>query len=262
MKMSILSPATSRLVFNWDAPRRRNLAIAGFLTASFIAHAACFYIFQVVYPPTIALLPPPARVNLITAASEEGRTLLRWIEAEDPALASTTRRPPDARAYALPNLQHVPSYFATEPALKEAPPVVVDLRTPSSRPPGPVPMMHRQATRPVGVASTSVAFSKEMEGLGAPQFPRSKFSASTNEPPQSVRFRIAVNRGGEVRYCFALNSSGDPALDEQARNYLALSRFPPKATPNDELLVWGIATVEWGNDVARLRPTSTSAPTP
>jgi hypothetical protein len=232
------------------------------LTASFITHAACFYIFQVVYPPTIALLPPPARVNLITAASEEGRTLLRWIEAEDPALASTTRRPADARAYALPNLQHVPSYFATEPALKEAPPKVVDLRAPSSRPPGPVPMMHRQATRAVGVAATSVAFSKEMEGLGAPQFPSPKFSASTNEPPQSVRFRIAVNRGGEVRYCFALNSSGDPALDEQARNYLALSRFPPKATPNDELLVWGIATVEWGNDVARLRPTSISAPTP
>lgn len=265
-----MAPTAEPLIFNWDAPRRRNLAIAGFLVASLIAHAACFYIFQIVYPPTIALLPPPARVNLITANSEEGRTLLRWIEAEDPALTSTTRRPPDAKAYTLPNVQHIPSYFATEPALKEAPPLVVDLRAPSSRPPGAVPMMHRQPVRPIGAAPTTVAFSKEMEGLGPPQFPPMKFIASSNEPPQSVRFRIAVRSRGGIRYCFQLNSSGDPALDEQARNYLALCRFPARlvrsevegSISSDESLVWGIATVEWGNDVAPSQPRSTSTPTP
>ncbi|HEV8185617.1 MAG TPA: hypothetical protein VGP40_06640, partial [Chthoniobacterales bacterium] len=72
-------------LFDWSPPRRRKLSIISFIAASTALHALCFYVFQIIYPPTIALLPPPARVNLITAASEEGRVLLRWIEAEDPA---------------------------------------------------------------------------------------------------------------------------------------------------------------------------------
>lgn len=265
MNMSMLATPTEPLIFNWSAPRRRKAAIAGFLVASLLIHAAGLYIFQIVYPPTIALLPPPARVNLITADSEEGRTLLRWVEAEDPAIASTTRRPPDAKAYALPKLQHVPSYFAAEPALKELPPLVVDLRVPSSQPPGPVPMMYRPAAVPVQPAPTTVAFSKELEALGAPTFAAPSFKASTSEPPQSVRFRIAVTGRGEILYCFPLNFSGDPALDEQARNFLALGRFPSRlvlnaaeGSTNDQSLIWGIATVEWGNDIARTQPTSTT----
>jgi hypothetical protein len=261
MSTSILTPSTEPLVFNWSAPRRRNAAIAGFLVASLLVHAAGLYVFQIVYPPTISLLPAPARVNLVTSDSEEGRTLLRWVEAEDPAIASTTRRPPDAKAYALPKLQHVPSYFATEPALKEVPPLVVDLRVPSSYPPGPVPVIHRPAIAAIRAAPTAVVFSNELQGLGAPKFASSSFKASTSEPPQSVRFRIAVSRNGEILYGFALNSSGDPALDEQARNYLALGRFSPRSTNADQSLVWGIATVEWGNDVARPQPASpTTAP--
>ena len=48
--------------------------------------------------------------------------MLRWIEAEDPALASATIRPTEARARALPKLAHVPSYVMQEPKLKDAPP--------------------------------------------------------------------------------------------------------------------------------------------
>ena len=266
MNMPILATSTEPLVFNWSAPRRRNAAITGFLAASLIAHAAGLYVFQIVYPPTIALLPPPARVNLITSDSEEGRTLLRWIEAEDPAIASTTRRPPDAKAYALPKLQHVPSYFAAEPVLKEPPPLVVDLRIPSSQPPGPVPIMRLPAAAPIRPAPTTVAFSTEFASLGAPTFAAPSFKASTGEPPQSIRFRVGVSPRGEILYCFPLNSSGDASLDEQARTYLALGRFPPRhvlsgaegSTDRDQSLIWGIATVEWGNDVARSQPTSTT----
>jgi hypothetical protein len=74
-----------------------------------------------------------------------------------------------------------------------------------------------------------------------------------------------VNEKGEVRYCFLQSSSGDAALDEQARKYLALTRFPAirnspaparNASPSDAggstvaSLTWGIATLEWGNDLA------------
>src|SRR6266481_7185852 len=140
MNSLTLESVAEPLLFNWDSPRGRKLAITVFLALSFVAHAACFYIFQIVYPPTMALLPPPARLTLITPDSEEGRTLLRWVEAEDPALASRTQRPTEARAYILPKVEHAPSYVASEPVLKEPPPLVVDLRLPSSQPPGAAPM--------------------------------------------------------------------------------------------------------------------------
>ena len=85
--------ATAPFIFNWEGPRHRKLAIAGFIAASFVLHITGFYLFQVVYPPIVSLLPAPQRVNLIAANSEQAVTLLRWIDAEDPALASTTRRP-------------------------------------------------------------------------------------------------------------------------------------------------------------------------
>ncbi|MGI8433070.1 MAG: hypothetical protein ACR2MW_12365, partial [Chthoniobacterales bacterium] len=65
------------------------MPLAAFLLGSLLLHALCFYLFQIVYPVTVSLLPPPARVNLITADTDEGRLLLRWVEAENSALTST-----------------------------------------------------------------------------------------------------------------------------------------------------------------------------
>src|SRR6184192_1680750 len=114
--MNNMSPdlATEPLLFSWDSPRRRRAALLAFLALSLLAHAVCFYIFQVVYPPTVTLLPPPAPVALITPASEEGRTLLRWIDAEDPAVAFTSYRAPEARLRGLPKFGHVPAYLGME----------------------------------------------------------------------------------------------------------------------------------------------------
>src|SRR5438045_9660738 len=85
------------LLFSWEPPRRRRAAITAFVALSLIAHALCFYIFQIVYPPTVSLLPPPARVSVITSNSEEGRTPLRWVDAEDPSLDCTTKVPAETR---------------------------------------------------------------------------------------------------------------------------------------------------------------------
>src|SRR2546423_9225638 len=109
--MSEPSPATERsLLFDWTPPKRPKLLIAGFLVGSIALHASCFYLFQVIYPPAVALLSPPARVSLITENSEEGRTLLHWVDAEDPALLSATIRPLESKLRALPGLSHIPSY--------------------------------------------------------------------------------------------------------------------------------------------------------
>lgn len=265
--MTDLSPelATEELLFSWDSPRRRRVVIVAFVALSLLAHAVCFYIFQVVYPPTVTLLPPPARVALITPASEEGRTLLRWIDAEDPSVAFTTHRPPEARLRALPKVEHVPSYHAMEPTLKELPPLEVNSRAPESQPPDAVPFVRRKRASVASPVPTSVSFSSELDSFGVATLPALKFVASTGETPEAIRFRVGVSSLGEIRYCFPMNSSGDPELDEQARLYLARCRFS-RSAPGDAsanaVLTWGIATIEWGSDIARPQARQPASATP
>lgn len=247
--------AAEPLLFSWDSPRRRRIAVLAFLALSLLAHAICFYIFQIVYPPTVTLLPPPARVALITPASEEGRTLLRWIDAEDPAVAFTTHRPPEARLRALPKVEHIPFYRAVEPSFKELPPLEDNTRALESQPPGAVPFIRQKnISSTSGQIPTSVSFSSELDAFGSATFPEDRFVASNKETPEAVRFRVAVGNRGEIRYCFPMNSSGDPALDEQARLYLARCRFSRSAArdvKSDASLTWGTATIEWGSDISR-----------
>ncbi|MEY2547047.1 MAG: hypothetical protein QOG48_2164 [Verrucomicrobiota bacterium] len=248
--------AETNLLFNWGPPRKRARALVLFISASLLLHALCFYVFQITYPPSVSLVPPPARVNLISDKTEDGRALLRWIDAEDPALVSTTVR---ARPRELPKIEHVPSYMTARAPLKQLPPLVVDLTPPNPLPPGPVPVTQRAAPTRTTPVPTTVEFSEEIAARGAPKFPETEFSAATNEQPQSIRFHIAVNGRGEVQYVFPLNSSGDAALDAQARQHIGRARFAN--APNDEL-TWGAATVEWGADVSAPSARSTSTPAP
>src|SRR5439155_18877382 len=247
------------LLFSWDSPRRQKAVLGSFLVLSLVAHALCFYVFQIVYPTPVSVLPPPARITFITPDSEEGRTLLRWIDAEDPAVAFTTNPAPGARLGALPKTEHVPFYSTVKPLLKELPPLKPDLRIPSSRPPGAVHSVTRKTASARGIARTYIFFSKELDQFGAPTLPQSGFAASNQETPETLRFRVAVNDLGEIRYCFPINLSGDAALDEQARLQVVRTRFSRirqnDTTPTSSL-VWGTASVQWGSDVESSQRTS------
>lgn len=261
MSTPLAADGESVLLFNWNPSRRRKIALATFLVASLALHALGFYIFQIIYPPTVSLLPPPGHVSVIAPTSEEGRVMLRWIEAEDPALALTTQRPAEAKAFAPPKVPHVPSYLTHEPQLRKPPPYVPDLRAPDALPPGPVIRPRPQlpaASAPV--TKTSVQFA-DAANLGALQVPEIKFTRSSNDAPQAAEFRVAIGPARDVRYCFLQTSSGDPALDEQAQQYLALCRFAGKYdAASDPALTWTTATVTWGNDIAA--PNASPSPTP
>src|SRR5881409_3239383 len=168
--------AAEPLLFSWDSPRRRRAMLAAFLVLSLMAHALCFYVFQIVYPAPVALLPPPARITFIAPDSEEGRTLLRWIDAEDPAVAFTTHPAPGARLGPLPKAEHLPSYSTIQPILKELPPLKADLRIPSSHPPDAVRFMTRATDSTKGTPRTYISFSKELDEFGTPTLPRSDFA--------------------------------------------------------------------------------------
>jgi hypothetical protein len=257
--------AAEPLLFSWDSPRGQKAVLGIFLLLSLIAHALCFYVFQIVYPTPVALLPPPAGVTFIAPDSEEGRTLLRWIDAEDPAVAFTTHTVPGAKLRALPKAEHVPSYSALEPILKDIPPLKRELRIPSSRPPGAVHLRPTKTAPTARIGTTYISFSKELDQFSAPSLPESGFAASNEEAPETLRLRVAVNEFGEVRYCFPINSSGDPALDTQGRLHVARSRFSPRrpiAEKTSSALVWAIATIQWGSDVARPQQPPAASITP
>jgi hypothetical protein len=106
-------------------------------------------------------------------------------------------------------------------------------------------------------AATVIRFSPELDSLLSPQTPELKFTASSRDAFEPAHFLIAVNEKGEVRYCFLQSSSGDAALDEQARKYLSATRFPAiRNSPSSTLasLTWGNASLEWGNDIATPAP--------
>jgi hypothetical protein len=253
------------LLFGWDSPRAQKAVLVIFVALSLIAHAFCFYVFQIVYPTPVALLPPPAGVTFIAPDTEQGRTLLRWIDSEDPALAFTTRAPSDTKLDAISKAKHEPSYFALDPLLKKIPALKPDLRIPSSRPLAAVPVRSRRTVSAAGKHRTYILFSNELERFGVANIPQSRFAASNEEAPQTLRFRIAVNDLGEIRYCFPINSSGDPGLDEQGRLQVVRSRFSPSKITAGEpglALVWGTATIQWGSDIARPQQAPTASVTP
>jgi len=243
-------PASGGLLFRWERPRPRKVAIAGFLLASVALHALCFYLFQVVYPPAISLLPPPAQVSLIAPTSDDARAFLNWLDAEDPALATRTERPADARAFQLPKLAHVPSYVAVQPKLKELPARGISHAAPSAMPPAPVPVAPATNSAAPVLASTVLIFSDELGELPVTR-PKSVFEASSRrDAPESARFRVAVDSLGIVRYSFLEQSSGDAALDEQARHYLVLCRFARgEHSHSGDALTWATATFEFGTDL-------------
>lgn len=231
-------------IFDWTPPRTRRWALLRWVLASAALHALCFYVFQIIYPATVTLLPPPVRLEVITAATEEGRLLLRWIEAEDPALTLSPHRSAEGAALAPPSPAHVPSFAGHQPALRMPPPIERDLRVPSAMPPGPVPAPSgRTMESPVQTPTRFVFGDPALDSRAV--VPAAVFESDTGVLPQSARFRVGIDAAGAVRYAFLESSSGDRALDRQARQVLMQTRFSPAG----DGMSWSSALVEWGSDV-------------
>ena len=106
------------LTFRWAGDKRYSLMLPGFIAASAVAHAFTFYVFQVVYPPTVSITPPPAQVGLLSASVPEHQALLRWVEAEDP---TTIHEPQEVMPPSLLSPRYVPSYAEIATMPRQAP---------------------------------------------------------------------------------------------------------------------------------------------
>ena len=236
---------SGKLIFRWPE-RSASLVLPSLFVLSVAVHALAFYLFQVVYPPTVSIAPPPAQVTLLNASTPENRALLRWVDAQNPAKNDSIQ---DLTPPGLGDVYYTPSYATAQTSPKPvehlpeavAFPTVWDSLALSS-PPAEEPYF-----TPKTVPS-SLAFSENLQSRdlnpGAPITLASKTSANL-KPSQ---FLIGVSDRGEIRFCFLQASSDDPAIDREGESILRQRDFRPVGAGSD-VLSWGFATFTWGAQV-------------
>lgn len=225
---------------------RISWTVLGFIALSLAAHAFAFILFQVVYPQRVTIPPPGRQVALLNPGTPEEDAILRWVDAEDPALAasSAVAAPP-----ALFEVPYRPSFAVSRTAprlMPEAPPKAEPAPSPII-----LPLLPRAASpepappKAAPPSPTTTAFSGS---LGHRQFrPAGEIGYRSAAPLEPAAFLVAVAGSGEIRHVFRQRSSGDPAADSAAADYLAAGAFGPdeKAAP----LTWSVATITWGAEI-------------
>ena len=242
-----MKAVTATGVWGFKYPGANSRILAGFLFLSLLAHALAFCLFQIIYPPPVAIAPPPADVSLLDLSNPAYDGLRRWIDAQDPAFIYASRESVPEDLLASP---YQPSYAgirSTPKAVAAATPSVV---SPPARDPlsiigsaaAPAPMRENAAAPEL----SRVRFSGPLAGRGLDpgKEPTPDFSGASGAILEPARFLIGVTDKGEVRYAFLQSSSGDKAVDDQAEARLFQMRFLPDAAS----LTWGLASFFWGND--------------
>jgi len=250
MKAGATSPA---LTFEW--PRREGFpfVLLGCVAISLAAHAATFFLFQVTEPPGSTIARAAPQVSVLTPSSPEAVALLRWIDAQDPARAATIANTPPA---ALLETAYRPSYATMRTAPLGPVETAVAVPFPTAR--DPFEIIARAAARRAppapasGVQPTTVTFAEPLArrapSAPPPLVPRQR----ATEPVEPARFLIGVTARGEVRFTFLQDSSGQPALDDQAAAHLQTLVFAPDEAP----MTWASAAVIWGDDAYGEKPNS------
>lgn len=236
--------------------------LLGFILLSACVHAFGFYIFQTIYPPAAHVGPPPVQVGLLTPGTPEADAILRWIDSEDPALAS---EPGKALVPDLMSLPYNPSYNTVHARPVMAPATEAPLPYPAGA--SGLDLVRMAASHPAGspppaappAAATVLSFSGSLKDAALDPLPSfdGLQQAEPGDELQPARFLLGVSDRGEVRYVFLQDTSGDRTLDAAASRILEKVRFHPSATP----LTWGFATFYWGSGVyARPTPAPEAAP--
>jgi hypothetical protein len=233
-----MNPPETRFIFDWRKARW-DYRLPVLIAISFFGHVFCFYLFHVVYPTTTSLLPPSAQITVLDPNSSRDKSMLHWIEMNDPAKVSA----PQFNSGLVSQLatRYEPSFSSLTPELKPF--------DASDAPPRGIPSIFSAETlipmrsRPLASDSPKVfpsrldiASTLRQRGLvsssGLPV-------ASTLAEPTS--FFIGVNPAGVVDFLFLRTSSGSNSLDETAESFIRSLHF--QSRPDRD---WGVVTLHWG----------------
>jgi hypothetical protein len=238
------------LTFSWEQVRRIPLVLPALVLVSALGHFGAFFLFQVVYPPQASINAPHPSLTLADPRRPDHQALLRWIDAEDPAPASTGVSSITDRLLDLP---YRPSYatMRTMPLPVPEPPPTI-LFPPARDPLAIIRSVEAKATPappPSPVKPTRVVFSPEFAGRVPRSLPPLTMTTRVSKAVDAAEFLIGVSDRGEVRFIFLQRASADvdeaAALDAEAADRL----MRVKLDPGPAELTWGRARIEWGPDI-------------
>ncbi|MEP6714823.1 MAG: hypothetical protein ABJC09_04575 [Terriglobia bacterium] len=218
---------------------------------SVLAHAGTFFLFQVVYPQRVTIPQPAPHVSLLTPSSPENIALLRWIEAEDPALVANDNpvAPPG-----LVDVRYRPSFASARTAPLGAPvetaPAVRFPRAEDQLSPTSASRPTPGAPTPLPPHRTAISYSGALGSRSLSKNPPITSSYRASAPAEPTTLLIGVDGQGEVRFSLLQHSSGDPGLDELAAAHLKNVVFAAAEAP----IAWGFATFSWGGDAYASAP--------
>jgi hypothetical protein len=241
--------------FAWPTRLKSSWRLAGLIFAMLFLHSAAFFLFQAATP---VINPPPRTappVQLLTAFTPDGRvspenqSLLRWIEAEDPALVA---RIPNVEMPPLPSVPYRPSYTEYRTAPLVAPPEPVTVQFPPARDAlslimsgAPAPQRTQEPVKP---QPTRIALSANLASRAPAQI-NFQPKARTTKSVEPAQFIVGVSESGEVQFIFPQQEDSDGAapLIAEAVEFLGSLNFTPTS---ESTVAWGTATVEWGDEIA------------
>jgi hypothetical protein len=243
--------------FAWPTRERSSWLLAGLIFAMLLLHSAAFFLFQAAAP---AINPPPRTapaVQLLTPfttsgeSSPENQSLLRWIEAEDPALVA---RLPDV---SLPAPLQAPVPYRPSYAIPRTPPLGAPIE--------PVSILFPPARDALSIIQSGTPRDQPTAHQVAPRKTRLSFSPNlakrvartiefapqtrTDKMVEPTEFLIGVSETGETKFVFLQKreSGNIPALNEEARSFVSTLQFQPAPATN---ITWGNLTIHWGDELA------------
>ena len=242
-----MNPADeSPLTFHWPERREISLALPVFFVLSLLAHAATFYLFQIVYPPSATSATPPAEASFWTA-STGGSAFQLWLNSEDPALMT---KPAEAAPPNNFDVAYQP-FFSTvraEPQQVGASGGAIPFPRGWTASALLRPQVQEEAAAPAAKPLfTRLEFSDSIRGLKPSKLPKIPIQTPSATILQPTKFFVGISGKGVVSYAFVEASSGNAAIDETAEAWLSALH----CNPSQGGVKWGFATFLWGVDAMK-----------
>jgi hypothetical protein len=228
----------ARFIFDWRKSQW-NYRLPVLIGISLFGHIFCFYIFRVVYPTTTTLLPPSAQVTVLDPNNPQDKSLLDWVEMNNPANLSAPRF--DSRLVAQLTPEYKPIYSSLSVELKPA-----DSSGPREQgipsifsPETLLPVRSRPTdTVPTRIFPSRLDIASTLQPRVPVSLPALPTTSALSEPTSLF---VGVNSAGEADFIFLRQSSGIGQLDQKAEDFIRTVKFKPESHRD-----WGVITLHWG----------------
>jgi hypothetical protein len=249
-------PAEKPTTFDWSGRHRSSWTLALLIFGSLLVHSSAFFLIQIRTPERNVIPETAQPIQLLTpyapdgSPSEENAAVLRWLEAEDPAVVA---RVATVEPAGLLDVPFRPSFAVSRTRPRDVPQEPSTIQYPPARDSMQF-ILHADARPAPEVAATTgtktkVFFAGAVKAR-APVDLEIKPSTTSGESLSSVELLIGIAASGTVKFCLVQSGSGAREMDAEAVRLVSNI----KLQPSEAALEWGTATVRWGIDAVAERP--------